>query len=369
MNKPLSSEAVRKAAILVAALDTASADALLDKLDPQQARRVRDAVMQLDIVSSTEEAAVLSDFLRDGGRQPETDMAGVELDESLARKLAEPQPPSAVAEPSRPAQPAQPFRLLQQASPETLARHLFHEHPQTIAVVVAHLPHAQAAQLIRHFPPPLQAGVLRRVAELDSTDPAVLQTLEQQLETLLSDEIRAARNRSMGVTTVVSILAASGADRRVLMDSLVQHDQQFAALVQKQPGSPAVERPSQLPVPRIDAQPQQPATPHAAHRSDSPQKPPLRPAATGDAAKPDLDQLLQLDDRRLAHVFAQLPADVTLLALAGASEPLVARLERQLPAREARSLRRRIQQFAPVRLRDIERAQREVAAVASRIEG
>src|SRR5205809_4038548 len=63
---------LRKAAILVSVLDTASADALLEQMGPA-ADRVRRAVMQLDDVTEAEQAAVIQEFLGFGGKQQSDD--------------------------------------------------------------------------------------------------------------------------------------------------------------------------------------------------------------------------------------------------------------------------------------------------------
>ncbi len=60
-------ESIRKAAILVSVLDRDSADALLDKMGPEQAARVRDAVFELDLVSQEEQDQIVREFVSAGG--------------------------------------------------------------------------------------------------------------------------------------------------------------------------------------------------------------------------------------------------------------------------------------------------------------
>lgn len=377
-------ETVRKAAILVSALEANTADALLERMSPALARRVRDAVMDLYEVSSAEEETVVADFLRTGGPPsiPATD--GVEVDPALLQRIAA-AGTSSVAKPAA----SPPFRFLQDATPASLARHLAHQHPQVISVVMAHLPPRQAADVLRRLQPSLQATVLRRVAELDSADPTVLQELEQQLEALLSDEIRASKNRLRGVAAVTSILSASDQHARELLDNLSQHDQSLAELVQEQVRTAGVPsgsdsetstnrsssrrarsgisesaqraasgRPTERHVkPNIDEN----SPPKSIHR------PPEEHSGTKKGPTITFDQLAQLVDRELAHVFSHVPADVTLLSLAGAKPTFVNRLLAQLSTGEAHALQRRIERVGPVRVGDIEQAQRHVARTAQKL--
>src|SRR5204863_8788790 len=76
--------AVRKAAILISTLDSASGDALLEQMTPEVAERVRNALMELDEIPSDEQAAVIADFLGRGEREQD---GGVEMDASLSRRI------------------------------------------------------------------------------------------------------------------------------------------------------------------------------------------------------------------------------------------------------------------------------------------
>jgi flagellar motor switch protein FliG len=76
---------------------------------------------------------------------------------------------------------------------------------------------------------------------------------------------------------------------------------------------------------------------------------------------------MQLDDGALVSVVNAAAPELTLLALTGAPQRLIARIARQLPRQEALSLQRRTQQTGPVRLSDIEEARRQLAALAGRM--
>jgi flagellar motor switch protein FliG len=79
------------------------------------------------------------------------------------------------------------------------------------------------------------------------------------------------------------------------------------------------------------------------------------------------ETLTQLDAAALRRVLQRVPNRTLLLALAGASGELVARVYQQLPRRDAERLRRQIEQQGPIALRDVHEAQRRLAALAAKL--
>ena len=71
---------IRKAAILVASLDMAEADSVLDALEPAQAARVRQAMVDLGRIDPQEQRRVIEEFRRVETMMPEKQPAGIELD-------------------------------------------------------------------------------------------------------------------------------------------------------------------------------------------------------------------------------------------------------------------------------------------------
>ena len=352
------SPALRKAAILISSLDARSADALLDQMGEAQARRVRDAVLELGDIPPHEQEAVIAEFLGNDSPVATTTIDdGIELAGSLATL-----PPSAAQQPATiltaAEPPPKPFSFLHEAACDTIARHLQREHPQTIAVVLAHLPPAKAASLVAHFSAELQAEVLERVATIEEMDSEVVREVERGLEVVLAKDLQRARRRGSGVATLEAILNAAGEAREQLVQNVARRDQQLAEQV-----APAVVHKA--------AAPQMPTMPR--RRLETPESPaerlvkstrqeaPLAPPAI------EFAQLAQLDDRAWARLLRAADVQVSLLALAGATPELVDRLLSQLPPGDARALQRKMEQLGAVRLRDIERAQEHLARIATQL--
>ncbi|MFW5692622.1 MAG: hypothetical protein ACOCWL_00255, partial [Thermoguttaceae bacterium] len=171
---------IRKAAVFIAALDCRAADALLDRLPDAQARRVRDAVVALHEVDDGEQRRVRDEFLRVRSMAPKPDPAGIELDGSLAGlRLGA----GRSEEPATATQPASlPFAFLSETAGGDLAAALGSERPQTIALVLAHLPPRRAGEVLGRLGADVQADVIRRLAGLEEIDPAIVHEVEQALQ-------------------------------------------------------------------------------------------------------------------------------------------------------------------------------------------
>ena len=385
MNETQTSLALRKAAILISTLDSASAEALLDKMPDETAEVVRLMVVELDDVPAAEQEAVIMEFMSANGTEIENPFAGVELDPSLASKLRSPDG-YADSSPEPAASSPPPFEFLRHATAGVLARHLERQHPQVIAVVTAHLPPRQAAEVIKKFPPKLQTDVLRRVAELDLADQEALRDIERELEMLLSDDLRATRNRNSGLATVSTILNAAGAYRKEMLHNLAEHERELATeLTGVQPRDPSPRcKSNTTPIQgrtnsTLGVQKRVEPKPKSIHAEDAGRSQDVEPISESSlfsmevprketvTREIEFEELALLSDDDWAILIRATEPNVVLLALTGASEQLLRRITQQLSKREAQVLRTRLQQTGPLRLSDIEHAQRNLATLASRL--
>jgi flagellar motor switch protein FliG len=342
MSAPL--DPLRKTAILLAALDAPSADALIDQMPSHMARQVRDKLLDLDGVDPAEQQAVIDEFLRQGGRlasqgaarQPPHAPApvlssldgGVQLEGNVA--IAPAQPPldapatyGPAASPRRAPKQKTPFEFLAQADSDELAPFLSGEHPQTIAVVLAHLPPRRAAEVLVRLKPAVQAEVLRRIAHLRQPDPDALHEVEATLAVCVRPP--ATGPQPLGLDAAASILhAADPVLENELLANLANCDPLLAARLQ-----PAHRR-----------------------RTESP-------------APADLEDL---PDGALAAAVSAAPWELVVLALAGSTPELVLRVMRILP-KLARTLGQSLDSLGPTRLSDVERAKRELARLACAASG
>ncbi|MCA9100210.1 MAG: hypothetical protein KDA63_03610 [Planctomycetales bacterium] len=357
---------LRKAAILLSCLDTDTADRLLDVMGDDEARRVRDQLIVLDDVSASERQAVINEFMRNGpiGGFDWAPAAGSN-DSPHGKIMAAPSehllletPPSTgyaatdeydVSPPARPwsddlrrgataaatrsgvppvndadeytinddKSGAAPFRFLDGADGEHLPGLLDGEHPQTVALVLSHLPAPRALDVLRGLSPATQADVLRRLIDLDEADPETLREVERGLESRISRETRRRERRNTGLALVSGILHQADADEEhEILGNLASY-------------APAL-------------------------------------AAMFDDRFASLDELTDLPGQMLAEVVATLEPQVVVLALLGMTSEFAERVLSALPRSVARAIRRDMTRLGPVRLDDVETAQHEMLAAARR---
>ena len=100
----------------------------------------------------------------------------------------------------------EPFDFLRDTDPGYLINFLRSEHPQTVALILAHLNARMTADLLARLPTDLRAEVARRMATMDRTSPDVVQELEELLRSKLSTVIEQGTSNVGGVDYVVQVL-------------------------------------------------------------------------------------------------------------------------------------------------------------------
>jgi len=214
-------DGIRKAAILAGSLDTAATDKLLDQMSPDQARLVRQAMIELDEIDPAEQQRVIDEFLQVGPTPVKQDV-GLELDDRLAGQLS-------LRPDARPNEP--PFCFLHGTDDGKLADVLKSERPQAVALVLSHLPPEQAGKVLGRLPATMQTEVVRRLVELEETDPRILEDVEQVLRSRFrfSSRTTGGRRRSVGLPAMAGILKASSRETGFsILDNVAAHDRELA---------------------------------------------------------------------------------------------------------------------------------------------
>jgi flagellar motor switch protein FliG len=314
----LSHEGLRKAAILVASLDTAAADAVLDQLSPEQASQVREIVIEMDDIDQSEQRRVIDEFFQVGPKVPARAAAGVELEGRLAWLHSQDEADER-HETAHPAAAAgRPFRFLQETEAEKLARVLNGERPQTIALVLSHLAPGRAGAVLAKLPESVQVEVIHRLVDLEETDPEILRAVEEALQSRLSQQVEMQRRRVAGLQAVAGILhATDGRTGIKILDNLASRDRQLAEKL----------GPRSLP----------------------------------------FEDLADLDASVISAIVDEAGPKLLLPALIGAAPELVTRILAVMPPSVAQTIQARLDHPGPIRLSDVEEARRQVARIASRM--
>ena len=327
--------------------------------------------MELGDVDPQEQQQIMRDFVRHTPQRPHPKGPAVELDPSLAEKLRS-HATSAPTDPTRtPVEwSAVPFSFLDRVDAEELAQALVREHPQTTAIIIAHLPPSRAADVLRRLPSSLQSVALIRIARLETPSHDVVSDVEHEMQCAAAepasggsgggprrrdDSCHPGSHVRRGTPGAAGRIVPPGHDlgptlwrsHRGRRHSVVHRDLDTGSLANAMRGPPVRSSISGV----------------LPSRGRSSRSPPTRPARDT-LTFADLEKL---EDAALAHVLHVSSPHTALLALAGASHDFVQRILQQLPVREAGVLRRKMQQLGPIRLDDVEFAQLRLADVAQRL--
>ncbi|MEX2658094.1 MAG: flagellar motor switch protein FliG [Acidimicrobiales bacterium] len=126
-----------------------------------------------------------------------------------------------------------PFEFLRRADPRQVLTYLQDEHPQTIALVIAHMHADHAAMVLSGLSEELQADVAHRVATMEQTSPEIIARVESVLERKLSSLLQAGDFAAAGgVKPLVDILNRSDrTTERLILEGLEGRDAELAEAV------------------------------------------------------------------------------------------------------------------------------------------
>jgi len=184
------------------------------------------------------------------------------------------------------------------------------------------LPAEMAGHVLARLPANMQTDVIRRLVDLEETDPHVVRDVERAVELTLKRR-QTPRRRVAGMETVSAILSASNnSARRQILNNLAVHNRPLA------------------------------------HKLTPPAPPPRRFTFTEVCELPwsVLERVIRAADRRCV-----------VLALAGADAEVVQDILEQLRVDEARWLSQRLSQLGPLRLSEIDRAQDDLAELTGQL--
>jgi len=171
---------LRKAAVMLTSLPQEEAVTMLSKLDPRQAQAVSAEIAALGTASGEEQAAVINEF-------------------AAASFGTASHGPMAVEK---------PFDFLQKVDSQKLLAFIIEEHPQTIALIVSHLPPAQGAGILAGLPSEQQLVVVRRIAAMKQIDPEMIHDVENGLQDHLASVMLVQFQNWGGLRSVAEIFRA-----------------------------------------------------------------------------------------------------------------------------------------------------------------
>jgi flagellar motor switch protein FliG len=203
--------------------------------------------------------------------------------------------------------------------PRSVMELVRNEHPQIIAIILAYLEADQSAEVLACFPPAVRSDLVTRVATLDGVQPTALAELDDMMEKQFAAAGGSGKSSSLGglkaAAEIVNLLDSSVGTS--IMSDITKTDERLSSSIQ------------------------------------------------------DLmfvfDDLMQIDDRGMQELLRQVAADRLLIALKGVDEEFKNKVFKNMSQRAAEMLKSDLEAKGPVKLSDVEAAQKEILLAARKL--
>ncbi len=312
---------VRKAAVLLVLLGEESASQIYRHLPEQDLELLTQGIAELDYIDPPTALAVLEEYHRMALTQDYLAQGGTDYAQKLLIKaFGEQGAQQLLRQVSHAAEmSAGKLDSLQKADPQQLAKFLEEEHPQTIALTLAHLDAKQASELLIRLPESLRAEAIKRMAQIRQFSPEIAQkvsiALHQRLEAL-GEQHRRAYAGFQGVADLLNRMDPVQA--KVILEAVEKEDPKVALGIRNLMFT--------------------------------------------------FQDLLGVPETGIRDWLGQLDKKTLAMALRGATEELKNYIFKSMSSRAVEMLKEDMEVLGPVRSRDVIKAQQEAVAVARKLE-
>ncbi len=213
-----------------------------------------------------------------------------------------------------------PFRELGNVSPRILSQILRNEHPQTLALILGHMPSEQAAVLLTNLPAGVRTEVLMRLANLEAVPEDMIEEVDKVLQSQLIAMGGKEGKKVGGVPAVAEILNA--VDRATEEEVLSEIEEESSQMAEEIRNLMFV-----------------------------------------------FEDVGGLDDRAIREILKDISNDDLTLALKGASDELKDHFFKNMSERAASMIREDLEIMGPTKLSDVETAQQNIVKTVRKLEG
>jgi flagellar motor switch protein FliG len=312
---------LRKAAILMVLLGEDAASEIYRHLPQAEVEQITQEIAGLDYVNPETGLVVLEEFHRlvltgDYISQGGTDYANKLLVKAFGKEGAS----ELLRQVSQAAQVSgTKLDSLRKADPQQLAKFIEGEHPQTIALILAHLESKQASMVLMKLPPELRAEPIKRLAQLRQFSPEMAQrvavVLHSRLEAL-GEQSRRAYAGLRGVADLMNRLDV--AVGKTILEAIEGEDPKLALSIRNLMFT--------------------------------------------------FEDLITVSEAGIRELLGQMDKKTLATALRGASEEVKNYIFKSMSSRAVEMLKEDMEVLGPVKTREINKAQLEAVAVARKLE-
>ncbi len=223
----------QKCAILLLVLEEAQASAMLAGMSPAEVQQVGEAMLTVAEIDPLAIDHVLDEFLARTAQVAALDSQGRQVRQRLGLALGTPRAETMIEKIGPPAA-GRRFAVLDWVDPAGLAQLIADEHPQAVAVVLAHLPEDRAAATLDALPEELQPDVATRLATLLPVNIHDLAALEADLEAKLKGVGTNRDSAQLAGTDFAAAVIKKARGRGALLEALMGVNAELAAELESQ---------------------------------------------------------------------------------------------------------------------------------------
>ncbi|MBT0584921.1 flagellar motor switch protein FliG [Alteromonas oceanisediminis] len=311
-------EGVDKAAILLLSLSEEDAAQILKHLEPKQVQKLGSAMAKIDDMTQTKITAVHKHFIEEIQNYSTIGFQSQDfVKRALTAALGEDKAANLIDQIMM-GSGAKGLDSLKWMDSKQVASIIRNEHPQIQTIVMSYLEPEQSAEILSQFPEKVRLDLLMRVANLEEVQPAALQELNEIMEKQFAGQAGAQAAKMGGLKSAADIM--NYLDTNIegqLMDAIREQDEEMSQQIQ------------------------------------------------------DLmfvfDNLVDVDDRGIQAILREVQQEALLKAIKGADEELKNKITKNMSKRAAEMLLDDLEALGPVRVSEVETAQKEILSVARRL--
>ncbi|RMG69301.1 MAG: flagellar motor switch protein FliG [Calditrichaeota bacterium] len=309
----------RKAAILLISLDDETAAEVFKHLSKKEIEKIAMEISALEAVRSSTIDKVMHEFFNLIRAQAFVATGGFEFAQKVLEKAFDTKLAKEMLDKIKSSLQTKGFVILQKADSTQLVNFLIKEHPQTIALILSHLKTEQTAAVLAELPEDLRADVAFRIAKLGKISPQLLREIEEAVETLAESVLSEDLSKTGGAEALAEILnKANKSTEQSILATLEELDPELAMEVK-----------SKMFV---------------------------------------FEDLVLIDDRGIQKILKHIDKKDLTLAMKAADESVKEKIFNNMSERASQLLKEELEFMGPVRLKEVEEAQRRIIEVVKQLE-
>ena len=308
----------QKSAILMMLLGEDEAAEILKNLSPREVQHLGGAMYSVQGVEQNTVNAVLDEFLAIIKQQTSLGLgAGNYIRNVLTKSLGGDKAQSVLSR-ITPASSERPIEILDWMDARAISELILDEHPQIVALIISYLDYGLAADVLGLLPIELQPEVVRRIATLETVQPDAVRELERVMQQKFQANTTLRASQIGGVKAAAKIMnfTKTAMEQRIMKDIKKENKD----LMQSIQDNMFV-----------------------------------------------FDSLVISDERSLQTLLRAIDAELLVLALKGADEVLREKLFSCMSTRAAANIKDEMEALGPVRLTEVQEAQKQIIAVARKM--